>query len=513
MISPVIRFPSTRHFKLENTPSSKDFVLLFLDKLFLAKYFGIDEKRDIPPCVSLPLPQTESWGKTKEMVSVLLLSGANASKTIDLIRNYPELKQNTPFYFLTPSYKKNYDIDLETDHLFCCYTLYQGKWYPVSYTPFQSAVIELDIENTYDFIAFGSESNLCVAALEENEIHISPMFGRLTDWNQLEIAHHWMEVHRKDFTTKGVIFHEYYHESLLHSYLSKYGQKSAYTHTTAHFANVLFDNHFSTTPLLGIIFDEEDHTRQGAIEGSDIVYGTMAQVEILASWRPIPIPGNASIYFEPWRITLALLRDIVGNLGDVDIPFVKTLYTNQEIRYVIDAINKRIINITPSASMTHILMAIFELLDYRNLVEDPDTMTKRFDELFLSEDVAPYKVDLIVDNSYTYLDTYALIREILQDLQAGIPSFTILQKAIHSLFLNTTTLVKTFAEKYHEKRVALSGHLFTHPHLLYLMEHYLREEGLEPIIHHHIPTGDSSVALGALLHVLAQKETKLHSEA
>ncbi|MCX7882374.1 MAG: hypothetical protein N2314_04030 [Brevinematales bacterium] len=507
MISPVLRFPSGRNFKVETSPSSKDFCLFFLDKEKLFSYFAF-EKKDPPPCLLLPLPKTEPWGKKGELLPVILLSGSNREKAQKLLANYPELPQNSSFLFLTPSTKKGYDEVLENDHLSCYYTLYQDRWYPVSYTPFQGTIVELEGEYNYDFIAFGSESNLSVAVLEGDAIHLSPVFGRLLDWQQLEASHQWMENQKKAFITKGVIFHEYYHESLLHTYLSKYGQKSAYTHTEAHFANVLFDNHFSSTPLLGIIFDEEDHTSHGTIEGSDIVYGTMSQVNILASWRPIPVPGNASTYLEPWRITLAVLREITKDLDELDIPFMEQLRQKEEIRYVINAINKRIINVISSSSMTHILIALFELLDYRSLVEEYDMVNKRLDELFLSHEEPLYDVGLIQEDTHTYLDTYDLFKQVLADISSGKNSLSILHQAIHSLFGNTAKLVKTYADQYQEKRVALSGNLFIHPHLLQLMEYHLQKHGLTTLIHKTIPTGDSSVALGALLHILAKKEAK-----
>lgn len=511
MISPVLRFPSGRNFKVESHPSSKEFCLLFLNKDSLVSYFML-KKEEIFPCLLLPLPKNEPWGKKGELVPLILLSDANRDKTEKLLASYPELSSFAPFYFLTPSTKKGYDVELQNDHLFCYYTLYQEAWYPVSYTPFQGAIVELEGEKNYDFIAFGSESNLSVAVLEGSEIHLSPVFGRLLDWQQLEAAHQWMENQKKAFITRGVIFHEYYHESLLHTYLSKYGQKSAYTHTEAHFANVLFDNHFSNTPLLGIIFDEEDHTSHGTIEGSDIVYGTMGHVSLLASWRPIPIPGNASTYLEPWRITLAVLREIAGDLDELNIPFMNHLRSKEEIRYVISAINKRIINVTSSSSMTHIIVALFELLDYRALVEEYDMVNKRLDELFLSQDITPYEVSLIRENNAVYLDTYDLFKQVLKDIQGGENSSSILPRAIHSLFANTASLVREYADQYKEKRVALSGNLFIHPHLLQLMEYHLRKAGLEPLIHRNIPTGDSSVALGALLHILARKEAKTSAE-
>ncbi|URA10801.1 Kae1-like domain-containing protein [Thermospira aquatica] len=514
MFSPAIRFPSGRIFKIEKTPSHREIILLFLDKKTLFSYFNLAPKEDVPGCLWLPLARNESWGKKGEMVFVLLPSDNNVTIFRSMLNNYPEYPADAPFYFLSPAGKKGYDGEFQKDQFFCCYTLYKDDWYPVCYTPFQSAVIELEIDekHTYDFIAFGSESNLAVAVMQGTEIHLSPTYGRLVDWTQLEMANQWMDRKRKDFLSSGVIFHEYYHESLLHTYLSKYGQKSTYTHTEAHFANILFDNRFFSTPLLGVIFDEADHTSNGTIEGSDLVYGTMAKVQILASWRPIPVPGHASTYLEPWRATLAILREVVGDLENLDIPFLRLLRNNREIHYVIDAINKRIINVTPSSSMNHILMAIFELLDYRSLIEEYDMQNKRFDEFFIAEEAETYPINIIQIEGRTYLDTHELFSHIVNDIKKGKSPQKILHQAIHTLFAETTNLLKAYAETYNEKRVALSGHLFVHPHLLQLMVYHLEKAGLVPLLHKRIPTDDSSVALGALLHILAQKEMKSSHE-
>jgi|GEM_PF-2413204 len=509
MITPIIRFSSRRNFKIEVNPSQKTFFLLFLDENNMRKFFCLPENLSMPSCVSLPLPKNYPWGKKGDMISALCLSGLQRQKIDSLLATYPEYPREQGYFFLTPSLKKNYDEEIESDHFSCCYTLHNNNWYPVSYTPFQNTRIELELPQEYDFVVFGSESDLSVAVVEEEGVVLSPLFGALTDWSQLEMAHQWMERHTKQFNTKGRVFHEYYHDSLLHTYLSRYSQKNAYTHTEAHFANVLFDNRFLKTPLLGIIFDREDHTSSGTIEGSDIVYGTMAKCTILGSWRPIPIPGNASTHFEPWRITLAVLREVYGDLNELFIPFMEKIKQNQEIRYIIDAINKRIINVTPSSSMTHIIIALFELLDYHSLIEEYDMINKRIDELFITNKNIPlYEVSLISEENHTYLDTYDIIRQVIDSLQRGEQPQEILQRALHSLFAHTASLVKDFSETYHEKRVALSGELFTHPHLLALMEHYLKQAGLSPVIHQRIPTGDSSVALGALLHILAQKEAK-----
>jgi len=507
MMTPVVKFPSGRHFKVEAKPSTREFYVLFLDENELRAYFSL-RRADTPPCVVLPLPDHEPWGKKGTQVSVILLSGKNRETMQALIASYPDLPPSARWYFLTPSTKKGCDAVLESDHLSCFYTLYGDRWYPVSYTPFQDSVIELEGNMDYDFVAFGSEANLTVAVLEGEEIHISPTFGRLVDWQQLESAHQWMENHTKGFTSKGVIFHEYYHESLLHTYLLRHETRSAYTHTEAHFASVLFDNHISTTSLLGVICDDEDHTSSGMIEGSDIVYGSMDRVLILASWRPIPVPGHASIALEPWRMTLAVLREVNGPLENLDIPFMRQMREKHEIHYVIDAIEKRVIHVDPSSSMTHVIISLLELLDYRALIEEYDMVNKRFDEIFLSDDEEIYEVSVIQDQGRTYLDTYELFRKVLADMKSGKDSATILRRALHSLFANTAMLVQKYADQYHEKRVALSGNLFVHPHFLQLMEHHLRQRGLEAVLHKDIPTGDSSVALGALLHILAQKEAK-----
>jgi len=108
-----------------------------------------------------------------------------------------------------------------------------------------------------------------------------------------------------------------------------------------------------------------------------------------------------------------------------------------------------------------------------------------------------YKWRLIKENNLpVVVDTWAIIREILEDLQRGVTVPKISSKFHQTVASFSLAVCESIREKEGLNKVVLTGGVFQNRLLLKKVLHRLRENRFETFFHQMVPTNDGGLALG-----------------
>ena len=99
-------------------------------------------------------------------------------------------------------------------------------------------------------------------------------------------------------------------------------------------------------------------------------------------------------------------------------------------------------------------------------------------------------------NGTVLMDPRAIIRTLLEGLEANRPVADLASAFHNTLALMLADCVRTVSERTGLRRVVLSGGCFVNRLLLTRLHTLLREEAMEVYIHHQVPPGDGGVSLG-----------------
>ncbi|MBM3137979.1 MAG: carbamoyltransferase HypF, partial [Chloroflexi bacterium] len=261
-------------------------------------------------------------------------------------------------------------------------------------------------------------------------------------------------------------------------------------HHHAHLASVLADNHWeSTEPVIGICLDGTGYGLDGAIWGSEILYGGYAQFDRKFHLEYMPLPGGDAATHNPDRIAAAYLWK-TGVEWSPDLPAISSY--NPDFLEILRKQLEKNINCPQTSSMGRLFDACAGLIGLRRSVN--------------YEAQAAIELENAIDPSIN--DTYCfevsddqiligpLLSQIVNDIRGGICIGSIAAKfhnAVRNLILIVSDLVR------HEtgcKIVALTGGVFQNRYLIRYALDDLQRNGYKVLVHHDVPANDGGIALG-----------------
>jgi hydrogenase maturation protein HypF len=101
----------------------------------------------------------------------------------------------------------------------------------------------------------------------------------------------------------------------------------------------------------------------------------------------------------------------------------------------------------------------------------------------------------VLKGSY-FIGLKPLIKVIIEEVQTGKSLSEIGGKFHRTLAGMIAEVSQKISALTGLRKVALSGGCFQNRHLLRMTVAELRRQGLEPLLHHHVPTNDGCVSLG-----------------
>ena len=244
--------------------------------------------------------------------------------------------------------------------------------------------------------------------------------------------------------------------------------------------------------------------------GSEFIYGKLGHCRMAGGWKPIPLPGGSIANIEPWRIPLAIFKEMLpGSLNDLEIPLIKRVRKNNNFNYIFNAIDNKDIDFTLSSSMHHIMSAIGELLSFEEATYDLDFFEKMIDRASeTTHSTGHYDLDVVNIEGMPQIDTGSLFQQLYEDLHKNPDGGRLIIKAVESIALATAKMTLALSEIYNEKKVFICGETWKNAGFLKLVISKLTGMGLHVYLPRNIPIDDSSVSVGQILHYLFNKKLK-----
>ena len=517
-----LRFPSGKTFLIvdEISKVKKDRTPYFLvfDHDFLLSHFQADTKMDSKFCRSLFVKPsklgirhiTQRDGK----FHVTICSGEMMKKCDkncffkDLHREYGQGK----FIILSEEHtdhKNAVDTEFSLPSVFQSFIL--DDYFPVSFSPFSFHTIPFpENKNNRTALSFGDENNFTIAYLEKNAINISPLLERLESFYEMDEMDRLVSLIVGHLQFKELtLIRDYNNFSIIADYLKRFTDLRKVNHVYSHLANVMYENCFAQKKGIGVVYDSISYGPQGNILGGELIYGNIGNFEIVGRWKEVPLPGGDVANIEPWRISIALIKEAIGgDLSNMQIPLIGKVKAAQNSAYIFDAINKGNVNYTLSSSMHHIISAIGELLFYKEKTFEQDFFETLVNEMVPMDTVYDYYSLPIADEDGLFvINTYALIQKLVGDLFAQENPEGLMGKVVDTIAKATADAVERISDRYHEKNVFLAGEFFTNPACLTLIYEELRSRGFHVHIPKTIPADNSSVSVGQLIYDFFQENT------
>lgn len=508
-----LKFPSGKIFTvltdMSRTRDMERCVILFFTENKMVKYFDIDTsiiKDKFIAFYSSPTREgVEHITKNDGFYYICLCAAAQIRKFFNE-KIFPLLDsgEKTDFIILSEemSIKKDYfEIPDEFCPLF--YIISNNQLVPVSYSPFSYNKIEIAGEKHHkELLSLGNEKDFTISYLQEGGITISPNFGELDNLYEIDA----MDILVNSIMGHGkfkniTVLKDYNNYSMISDYTRKFPNVKNVYHAFAHMSNVLFDNDIIEEKSIGIVYDSISYDDSDQIRGGEILYGNIGNIDIIGGWRPLPLPGGDIANIEPWRIVLAVLREVTkGGLSSVKLPLVQSIRDNQNYRYIYDAINQGIISYSLSSSMHHIIAALGEVISYKESTYNFEYFENMMDNTIIEKcEGTYYDIPIIEEDGIYLLDTYDLFRHVVESLSAGQEPISLVCNIIVSIAKATAKLTDKLSKIYNENKISLAGEYFKHPHLLSLLYTELEQKGYQLYLPRKIPIDDSGISVGQLL--------------
>lgn len=383
-------------------------------------------------------------------------------------------------------------------------------FYQTNFSLAQSS--DLSIEKPIKILALGGHLKSTIAIAFNQKAFLSQHIGDLE--NPLALAA-FQEVINSlsniyDFEPNIIVCdaHPDYYSTQFAENLS---QKNQYPivrvqHHLAHVFAVIAEHNLHP-PLLGIAWDGTGYGLDGTIWGGEFFQVTETQIQRIASFRPFPLPGGDKAVFEPRRIALGLLYELLGNdlfNSGINLEFMES-FKPQELKIMQTMLNRKL-NTPLTSSVGRLFDGVAGLLGICQKVsfEGEAAMALEFaiddletDEYYQFEWFDPphlesENMDNMSYNCRYYLNWELIIKGILEDKINQKPINLISAKFHNSL----VEAVIEISQKLGEKTITLSGGCFQNKYLIERTISRLCQEEFQVYWSQKNPPNDGGLALG-----------------
>jgi hydrogenase maturation protein HypF len=269
-------------------------------------------------------------------------------------------------------------------------------------------------------------------------------------------------------------------------------------HHHAHLASCLVDNGLAG-PAIGVTFDGTGYGTDGAVWGGEFLIGGFDGFQRAAQLRYVGMPGGEQAIREPWRMAVAHARDAGCDLMKLDGRFDRT-----SVRQV-EQMLAREFNSPPTSSMGRLFDAVAAIVGIRHKVSYEGQAAVELEWLATEASEAgqysyaldPPDMDIVPPRAMT-IDTRPLIREIIADVQAGIPRARIARKFHGTIVQIVADVCCRLRDQTGMNLVALSGGVFLNALLSREVFERLVQAGFQVCTHRQVSPGDGGLSLGQL---------------
>jgi len=257
-------------------------------------------------------------------------------------------------------------------------------------------------------------------------------------------------------------------------------------HHHAHMASCMAENDLNG-PIIGVSLDGTGYGTDGQIWGGEFLTGDYATFSRAVHLRYVAMPGGDKAAREPWRMALSHALD-AGCAPDS----VRGIQPKE--RYTVMQMIQRGVHAPLTSSAGRLFDAVAALAGVRthNSYEGQAAI-----ELEWLASTTPAGGTYPFELSDT-VDTRPLIREIVKEVQRGVPAAVIARRFHSTMVAIITAACHHIRNERQLDRVALSGGVFLNVLLTRETCTRLRADGFHVYRHRRVPPGDGGLSLGQL---------------
>jgi hydrogenase maturation protein HypF len=261
-------------------------------------------------------------------------------------------------------------------------------------------------------------------------------------------------------------------------------------HHHAHAASCMAENQLDGD-VIGFAFDGIGYGTDGKLWGGECFVANFKSAHRVAHLDYVPLPGGNQAIREPWRMGLIYLRSAFGDgFTELPLPFLDGL--PPAAAKVVLQMAEMGIQSPKTSSMGRLFDAVSALIGLRGRVHYEGQAAIELEAVSDFSVQTAYEFDF----SGTRVRSEPLIRQIVEDIIAGVPVSTIAAQFHNGVAQLVESLSLRVRCERDLTRVVLSGGVFQNRFLLERTSMKLRTAGFDVYKHKQIPPNDGGICLG-----------------
>jgi hydrogenase maturation protein HypF len=372
------------------------------------------------------------------------------------------------------------------------------------YAPFP---LHLPFDTDVHILAAGPEQKSTFCLARGTHAFVSQHIGDMENADTLEAYEHTLALYQEMFRVRpALVAYDLHPEYLSTKFAKALGLPSVgVQHHHAHIASVTAE-HGISEKVVGIAYDGTGYGTDGTIWGGEILLADWAGFERVAHLRPVPMPGGAAAIRRPARMASGLLSGIDEGLFDhPGASFLQESLATEE-RATLRAMATRGLNSPLTSSMGRLFDAVAALAGVRADAMYEGQAAIELEALADRDECGAYRFALTGDSPIV-IDPEPLVRELLDDVEAGVGAPTISAKFHNAVVRMSIEVASRACERAGVRKVALAGGVFMNRLVLAGVSASLRENGLVPLVHRDLPVNDGDVSYGQAVVAWALRDT------
>jgi hydrogenase maturation protein HypF len=348
-------------------------------------------------------------------------------------------------------------------------------------------------------LAVGAELKNTVCLTRRREAFVSQHVGDLENLETLKSFEHTIShLQRILEITPRCIVHDMHPDYLSSQWaLRQEGIPClAVQHHHAHIAAVMAENHLSG-PVLGLAMDGTGYGADGTIWGGEILRVDGFELQRLAHFRHVPLPGGAQAIRQPWRMALSYLWSI--NPEDPESLFREFFGSipRSRVKGVVQMM-RRELNSPLTSSCGRLFDAVSAMVGLRSRegVTYEGQAAIELEQALAEGESGSYPAEVYRVGDLWILDPFPMIGELIGDMRKGVAPGTLSARFHNGVAALLARAAERLAGETGLNRVALSGGVFQNAYLSVHLEKLLRQTGLEVYTHTELPANDACISLG-----------------
>ncbi|MBI2568861.1 MAG: carbamoyltransferase HypF [Candidatus Schekmanbacteria bacterium] len=268
-------------------------------------------------------------------------------------------------------------------------------------------------------------------------------------------------------------------------------------HHSAHLLACMADNDLRP-PVLGVCWDGSGYGTDGTVWGGEFLLAHDGGIERVAHLRQFPLPGAELAAREPRRSALGVLYEMFGDdaFAMTELPPVRA-FSGNELTILRTAM-ARGTNQPRTSSAGRLFDAAASLVGLRQRADFEGQAAMDLEHA-VTADQSDERYECTLEHRGSavaaVVDWEGMMRSVVADVMAGTDVADIASRFHHAL----VEAIARVALRAGQQRVALSGGCWQNKYLTERTVMRLRQLGLSPYWHEHVPPNDGGIAVGQLL--------------